>query len=692
MTDLTKQRTEDIISLVIIIAIFAYLFYYFKPSLLLSQTTISGGDTGSHNYLVYYLKNYLLPHGQIIGWSPDWYAGIPIFQFYFSFPYLLMILLSSIIPLQIAVKIITILGTFLMPITTFAAMKMMGFKHPVPIIAAIFVLPFLFMEANSMWGGNIPSTLAGEFSYSLSFSLTILFFGSVYKGIKSNKHLIPNSILFALISLTHIYTFIFSGISSIFFLLTRQKEKMVSHFKYLSKVYLIAFLLIAFWLVPLFVKMQYRTPFDYIWTVGSIKEVFPEILLPFYAIAIYGAYKGIKNRDERILFLLFAILMSIFLYKIAIFLRLTDIRFIPFLQFFPLLIAAYSFSVMNKKLKIILPIIILIATVIWVYNHTTFIAYWIQWNYSGFESKQPWPQLKSIMDYLTSLPAGRVVHEFSSTHDKFGTVRVLEDIPFFTGKPVLEGLTIESAVNAPFVFWIQSEISEGPTCPLPRMQCSWFNTENGIEHLKIFNVNYLVATSSKLKNAIRNNPQVTLLKSFDEIEIYRLNNTGKYVELVKNEPVLVTAADWKNISLEWFKRMDLIDTPLVFSTDPNDKQVFKSVLPDGNLSSIKKIPINNNCSINEEVSNEEIKIKTNCIGKPLLIKISHFPNWHVEGAKKVYLVSPAFMLIYPEQENVRLYYADTPIDSAGKIFTIVGIAVVVLYFVSKKFSNISTTI
>ena len=685
-----RQRTGLIINLSVMVFIFIFLLSYFKPELILSKTTISGGDTGSHNYLVYYLRDYLLPHGKIVGWSPGWYAGIPMFNFYFPLSYLLMVSLGYLIPIQISVKIITVLGTFLMPVATFASMKLMRFKFPMPIIAAIFTLPFLFMEANSMWGGNIPSTLAGEFSYSLSFSLMILFFGTLYHGIKSSRMIITNSILFAAITLTHAYTMIFAPVSSLFFILERKKKNFIKNFKYLFKVYIITFLLVAFWLLPLLSKIQYRTPFDYIWTIGSIKEVFPNILLPFYALATFGAYKGIKRKDERVLLLLFAILMSMVLYKLAILLKLTDIRFVPFLQFFPLLLAAYAISEIKKQMNPIFVLVVLLVVTCWVANNTTFIDYWIKWNYSGFESKEYWPQLKNITDYLTELPPGRVVHEFSNVHDKFGTVRTLEDIPLFTGKPVLEGLTIESAVNAPFVFWIQSEISKTPTCPLPRMQCSYFNLENGIEHLKLFNVNYLIATSDKLKNETRNNMEVTLLKIFDDIEIYRINNTGRYVEVAKNEPVLVKTKNWKSLSLEWFKRMDLIDTPLVFSSQHEDR--FKLMIENDNLNSIKKIPVNSNCWINERVSNEEVKIKTNCIGKPLLVKISYFPNWKVEGANKVYLVSPAFMLIYPEQENVRLYYGDTTIDIVGKILSVLGLIIVILYFTYRKFSNFLTRV
>jgi hypothetical protein len=117
----------------------------------------------------------------------------------------------------------------------------------------------------------------------------------------------------------------------------------------------------------------------------------------------------------------------------------------------------------------------------------------------------------------------------------------------FTGKPVLEGLYIESGLSAPYVFYIQSEISEKPTCPLPNMKCSWFGLENGTKHLKLFNVDYLIATSDKLKLALRENEEWILLKNFREIEIWKLNNSRKYVEAPKYEPVLIVSKDWKEV-------------------------------------------------------------------------------------------------------------------------------------------------
>jgi len=52
-----RQRTGLIINLSVMLFIFVFLISYFKPELILSKTTISGGDTDSHSYLVYYLRD-----------------------------------------------------------------------------------------------------------------------------------------------------------------------------------------------------------------------------------------------------------------------------------------------------------------------------------------------------------------------------------------------------------------------------------------------------------------------------------------------------------------------------------------------------------------------------------------------------------------------------------------------------------
>ena len=200
------MKKQTILDIVILLSILIFLLFYFKPSLLLTKTITSGGDTASHYPTAEYLRDNLLPKGKISGWTQGNYAGTPLFQFYFPLAFILIAVLSYLIPLQIAFKLITVLGTFLLPLAVYLSYKYMKFKHPLPILASLFTLPFLFMEANSMWGGNIPSTLAGEFSHSLSLALAMIFFGALYQGITEKKYIIRNSLLLTAIGLTHVYT------------------------------------------------------------------------------------------------------------------------------------------------------------------------------------------------------------------------------------------------------------------------------------------------------------------------------------------------------------------------------------------------------------------------------------------------------------------------------------------------------
>ncbi|MFT4305151.1 MAG: hypothetical protein ACMXX8_03585, partial [Candidatus Woesearchaeota archaeon] len=167
--------------ILIILTIFVFLLFYFKPNLIFSSTITAGGDTSSHYLTIDYFIENLFPF-RTSGWDMGNYAGFPLLEFYFPLPFILMVILSYFFSVQISFKLITILGIFLLPLSVYIMARLMKLKYPAPILASISTLVFLFMEANSMWGANIPSTLAGEFSYSIAFALCFIFFGTLYKG------------------------------------------------------------------------------------------------------------------------------------------------------------------------------------------------------------------------------------------------------------------------------------------------------------------------------------------------------------------------------------------------------------------------------------------------------------------------------------------------------------------------------
>src|SRR2546421_85839 len=77
----------------------------------------------------------------------------------------------------VAFKVVTILGLLSLPVCAWAFGRLSGMRFPGPAVLAIATVPFLFDRGFTIYGGNIASTLAGEFSFSISPSLAFLFLG-----------------------------------------------------------------------------------------------------------------------------------------------------------------------------------------------------------------------------------------------------------------------------------------------------------------------------------------------------------------------------------------------------------------------------------------------------------------------------------------------------------------------------------
>jgi len=681
-------KKENLIDFLILISIIFFILTYFDPQYILAESSTSGGDMASDLYPASYLKTYLLPKLKLVGWAPGWYGGIPMFQFYFLPAFVLMAALSCVVPFEISFKIITLLGTFLLPLATYFSFKLMKFKFPAPVVAAIFTLPFLFMEANSMWGGNIPSTLAGEFSHSLGLALSILFLGSFYKGFKENKGWAKNSVLFSLVTLSHIYTAFFALFSSSFLFIEGilKKNKFNKTFLYFFKTYFLAFLLISFWALPFLFNMAYTTPYKDTWKV-PLEKILPTPINYFAVLTLATLALAIYKKDERIVFLGYCIMISLIFFLFAEHFNLINIRFIPFVQLLVMIVPACIFELFSKtnffnSLKHwTIPLIILFLVIYFVQANVTYIKHWVKWNYEGFESKALWNDYKGVNDFVSGDQSDpRVVYEHSDKHNQFGTTRAFEMLPYFSGRSTLEGLFMQSSISSPFIFYIQSEIGEQHSCPFWNIySCTSFNLTTGTKHLEMFNVKDFIVRSDKVKNKIQNFTEYKLIEEIGDIEIYELNsNKNQYVVVPDFKPVVYNGKDWKNFFYEWFKNYDLVDVPIIKTSDDLGFQTIE------NLTDIEKIQMDQDCVIDENVMNEEIRFTTNCLNQPHIIRISYHPNWKVDGAEKIYLVSPSFMLVFPEKQEVRLWYGYSLIDVISYILTFAGVLFLIYKVILSK--------
>jgi hypothetical protein len=196
-------------TVLVILGVIAVTLWQLHFNLLFTETTTTGGDTGAHIALPAYLQT-LLTHGHISGWDPGWYDGYSLYTFYFSIPDLFAAVGGWIIPYDIAFKLITVLGSVILPITAWACGRLFRLRPPIPTVMAAMTLPFLFDYTFTIYGGNLFSTLAGEYAYSFSLSLAILFLGLFSRVVRDGTCRGWAAVVLAVCILSHIIPGIFA--------------------------------------------------------------------------------------------------------------------------------------------------------------------------------------------------------------------------------------------------------------------------------------------------------------------------------------------------------------------------------------------------------------------------------------------------------------------------------------------------
>ncbi len=656
----------------------AFLLSYFKPSLLLLDTTIAGGDTPSFLRPIHHLRDTLLPAGNPQGWDLGNFCGYAPYQFYFLPPSLTIVALSYVIPLNVAFKLVTVVGSFLLPLTTTLALRALGYAFPVPALGAVASLLFLFNEGNSMWGGNIPSTLAGEFAHSLGFAFAVLFLGLLYRGIEENRRWRSCSIVLAVAGLCHPVAFLNAATPGLFFLFDRRH--FARNVRYLALVYAGAVLLMGFWLVPLVAKLGYATSINWKWHFASWKDLMPRIFYPVAALAgldilWMAVYRRPTDRPGR--YLLFGAVAATLSFFNGTAVGLPEIRFVPCVYFLGLLLAVDLVA----RLLALTPaaplgaLAFAAAIVAWVMTSISFVPTWINWNYEGLERKPSYGLLTGILGAVHgTITDPRVAYENSPLHDRFGSMRVFEDLPLLAGRPTLEGVLLQTAVTSPPIYWLQSQISKQGSGVIPGYSYPSMDLARATPRLALFNASDMITVTPEVTGQLEQDPRWQRTFHQAPYSVFHLKNAdGHYVRVPRFRPVLLETARWKRDFVRWFATDSMLDVPIVAAASVPADERDRFPLASRSAVDLPRERLPEGCRIEEHLDHMAIDFTTTCPGLPHVVAVSYYPNWHVEGARRTYLVSPAFMLVFPDGPHVRLVFRRVASDWLGIAATLAGL-------------------
>ncbi len=686
-----RKRLADALGLAVILAVLLDLL---RPSLLFLPTIAAGGDTPCHYPTAVWVRDHLLPEWRLHGWYPGSYLGQPLLLYYFPLAFVLMAVLSPVVGMPVAFKLGTAIGVFLLPLCAYTALRRMRSPFPAPLLGAGAALVFLYVEDNPIWGGTIASTLTGEFSYTYGMALALLFLGELVRAREDGRGPWLPGLLLAITTYAHGYAVLWAGLAASGLLLWDRRP--LRALGWLAVVAAASFALAAPLLLPLLSAWGWTTPYDDAWLDLSTRGLFPRLLWPLFGLAAAGLLGTLVRRfgsvsetaepggsrslpaDKRLLLFAWGAISGAALTSAGPGLGVIDVRFAPFAQLSLALCGALALGLFLSRF--ILPDLaalgFLLVAVAGSDSASGVVRHWIDWNYSGLESKELWPAWSALCERIRgSVGDPRVSVEYDPLHERAGSLRMYEMLFYFSGRATLEGVYNQASTTTHPIYYLASELFARSPNPFRSRNYSRFDPASAIARLRLFNVGAIVATSPTLTAALDARSDVVREARIPPYSVYRILDPGPgYVEPLAFEPVRAPLRGWRDQCYRWFTRKPPNQALVVFTEDAR----FPLTQKDPWLPPPER-PLPAGVTVHARLQAESLDVETDRPGHPLLVKISYHPRWRAEGAAGPYLVSPGLMLIVPTARHCRLYYqARNAADFAGLALAACALGVIVV--------------
>jgi hypothetical protein len=690
---LSRPAAQRLVTAGILGASVGFLLWRIPPSLVLTDTIVTGGDIPAHNYLAQHLAETLFSRGRIVSWASGWWCGFPMFQFYFPLPYLGMALLSLAIPFNIAFRLVYVAGMLCLPFAAWGAGRVGRLPHPIPALLGLAATIILYDASHTMWGVNAYSTLAGMIANSISFPIMLLFVACAARDAESATFRLRTVALLALLYMSHFFTTVMGIllVASIPLLLPRGKR--MPAWRTLAAEGALGTLLLAWWLAPLLAKRGYAMDFGVNWDVNLLTRM-PAAYWAAAPFALYAAGVGAVRRRLAINLLTLMLVAGLVLFHVGYSLSpvFVNVRLWPFITFALLALGAVGLGLILRRA----PAAPLAVGAVAIVGLTCAIPYpdnlraWAEWNFSGMEAKPNWEVFEKLVLPLDGTP-GRLGNDLHNANSSLGSSRAFEAVPFCIDKPILEGGLVNSAAGSMFAYYIQSETSRNCAGFPTIVQPTTFTPDVAFQHLRLFNVKHFIAKWTATKEAFRQSANWRLVGACRGWELFEdTAQDGALVTVLPRMPIAVVTANWKQAGLDWLYTPQALDQHVIILPPdqpslrypvPLDEAAYTAYLAArraGGAGPVTgyAIPHCSNLVSVVEADDDRIRFKTAGIGLPHLVKITWYPNWQVRGAHRVFMVSPCFMLVFPEQETVELTYESTRSDNTGQALTILGLLIV----------------
>ncbi len=620
----TNRRVAQVLfttSVLVVSTVVLMSILHFNPlspsrDLLLEDNTPTGGDMGAHVWAPAFLRDNLLPNLQLSGWSMDWYGGLPLYRFYMVIPALAIVALDALpfVPYGVAFKLVAASGVLAFPFACWAFGRLAAFRRPIPELFAIGGLCFLLDESFEIYGGNVKSTMAGEYSFSIALTLAVLGFGLLANGLRTGRYRVWTAVVLALAAVSHGIVLIFVAVGAIVLCVVWFDR---NRFVYAMTTGATTLLLAAWWVGPFLLSHEYMTDMKYGYRPRGADDSFWDMFFPLtpaldilimsLAVIGFGAMIVRRNLTGTALGLI-GVVMALLVWNtresLPVIGLLWNPRLLPFvylvryllmvvgaLEVITLLYNAIRGRMARTELGtyegIVAGGVITLSCLVvfgWMYENLPFDGRvsdgdssvyawgplrkgpesgravadgWTRYNFQGYEGRPAYPEYYDLVTTMGEIGetngCGRALWENNQDNSRYGTTMALMLLPHWTDGCIgsMEGLFFEASGTTPYHFLTAAAVSEDSSNPVRQLRYVDNDAEIGVEHMRDLGVRYLMVRTDAAKAEAAGQDELVFLTTSDPWDIYELES-ARIVEPLTVQPVVVNerSGDQRERNLE----------------------------------------------------------------------------------------------------------------------------------------------
>lgn len=714
-----RASAEQVVAWLAVAAAVAFVLWQVFPQAF-HDTTPTRGDLGEHLIEPAHLRDYLLPHWRLSGWSQAWFTGYPSFTFYFPLAGLLPVFFDVLLPYNVAFKLAAVAGPLSLPLAAYAFGRLNQRSRSTAACYGVAALVPLLQPLLFNIGGSVWAAVLGEYAYGLSLSLGLLALGLASAGLRTGRYRGLAAVVLALGLLAHVLPTVTVVIGLLLLLALHRGWARV---RWMATMGVVALALAGFWLVPLVLRMQYTAGPVYP-RHGALSDwLFPTEMAPVLVLAVVGlaltawavALGESPKRNNVELFMALMAVTSALLVAALPEGRVEHTRFLAPWYLWIALCAANGVARLAEVIdrrraagtrghalatpllaQLAVPLVLLVALIpAWdsrlgkgiltktkgdTRNYADFFL-------EGYEKSADRAEFQTFIDTVRGVAkdtgCGRAKIEWNKGGWDDFRLALTDLTPYWTKGciTVTSGLSVQSSATTPYLGVTSERISYDGISLDDKEEDDkhTFHLAAGITDLRLLGVRYYFANHPTTQRAADASPELRLvtetpLFADHRWKVYELPDAA-VVEPMRYEPVVVTSIDdsgstWERAARRWYDSG--AEREVVLSAGgPRGWAHVKSV-----PSTLPRRPLPEVAVSNVRLHQDRVSFDVSKTGVPVLVKVSSFPNWRARGADGPYRVTPNFMVVVPRSPTVTLSYGRTPPDHLGVLATVAGVGAV----------------